>query len=112
MQAIIGSDLRHRANNVADDAPGLGGAGAVEEGIAETLGSFADRGVRSVGFIECGAGRDQAKVNRTFPVRIEAIEERLGIGAVIESAEVMREPAVLQSGLVATNKYPIIAGAE
>jgi hypothetical protein len=43
LQVVGAVDLVHGARGVADDPPRRGGARAVEEGVAETLGTLADR---------------------------------------------------------------------
>ena len=68
--------------------------------------------MHAVLLIERGVLRDQVEIGRSFPMRVEAVEERLGIGAAIELGQMVRESTVLQTGLITANKNPIIVRSE
>jgi hypothetical protein len=69
--------------------------GAEEERVTEALGAFANRGVDFVFFVPFRSFGDESQRNRGLPVLIDAGEECLRIGAVVECGEIVREAAIL-----------------
>ena len=93
--------MLHGAHRVADDAPELCGAGAVQESIAEAFRAFADRGVDLALLVALRPCRDQAERDRCLPVLVDTVDEGLRVGAAVVLGEVVREPAILQVRLIA-----------
>ena len=100
------------ADNIVDDEPGTGQTGTKQKCVAEAFAAFTDCSVHLILLVERGAVLDQVEVGCTFPMRVEAIEKGLGIDAVIKFRQIMRKGSILQPGLVAANKHPIIIGSK
>jgi|SRR5690349_2650523 len=58
------------------------------------------------------SGGDELKRDGVLPMLIDTRQESFRIGAAVEFGEMMRESAVLQVTLVATDEYPIIGMPE
>src|SRR5437016_4685748 len=111
-ECIPGVGREHCLHYMGDDLPRPQGAGAEQEGVAESLCPLADDAVHLVALVTDRPVGDETERDRRAPMLVDALGEGARIGAAVMGGEIVGKAAILQVALIASEADPVTRGAE